>query len=898
MKRFLLISVPVLLVLSILLICNVFKTEASTPYRIRMTDSGSTAVLKGIDGTVTEGDSLVGSYNSTLTMHEFDVTNSGFYTLWEDPLGGSSIARRTDWSAATGKYVEGSEIKKRLGVRFSRYYASLMDAVYDSGSAPVTGTVVGESGLHETLQDTTIYLTSGSHIVLPSSHKVTYKRQNVRGGCTYGLYKSYADTNITLQGGEYYGWADSNYVTGNVVSATNNTVTVDGLSVVADSLIGYVIHITAGTSTGHSRTVSDNAATAAGNTQLTLSSNWYANPDATSDYRITPSTQAHTGIHMHECHKVNITDVYMHDFAGDCICMVGGSDYTISNVFLYNPFHWYTTSTDSTVSNLVGRQGISLVIQREGSSYPDCDLFDTTVNPSGCLKRVNISNFSIVGGLPGGIDIEPTGAGPTLIKDVTISNGVIWGGYRGIAIENSQATFENILIENVVIKNIASYPMSLVFGADLAKNIRIKDVVFDSCNNQLYGANVNNVVFEGCTFSGLADSTKPYIGLSGTTNNVVFRDCIFDSPPQRAIYIAAGSHIWIEDCIIKDPCSMREDPGYDAIWITNADNVHITGCTIYASETGSTTRYPLYMENCDTVFVSGNRFFNLVNDEPYYDANSSFINEEDNIFGDDYSYLKSFSVELVSGLYPDSIIVDSLGVYRIRFFCSDACSVLYGAADTVFSSAVDTMVRAKNDSMMILFGSNTVSEDSVSIRRYLYGETLTIGESVSGDTTYAGSYPTSFYSINFPSYRDTRPTTLGGQIILRNFSTWGADPRNRSQASIFLFRVLGQHAKNYNTTDQRMALYKTGLMLREDGYINFSNDTTDVCHTSMGSGGYGIRMNSGMLEGKMNGGAWHRVALVDTLMSGSRKWLRIYFTTGEDTCYVPFYSASDTAGVW
>ncbi len=79
-------------------------------------------------------------------------------------------------------------------------------------------------------------------------------------------------------------------VTGNVDSATVNTITAIDLDGYADDYFNAgVIEITAGTGSGQTRTVSDSE-DLTGSGKVTVSADWDTTPDATSDYRLTVGT--------------------------------------------------------------------------------------------------------------------------------------------------------------------------------------------------------------------------------------------------------------------------------------------------------------------------------------------------------------------------------------------------------------------------------------------------------------------------------------------------------------------------------------------------------------------------------------------------------------------------------
>lgn len=79
---------------------------------------------------------------------------------------------------------------------------------------------------------------------------------------------------------------DKGPLTGNVVSATADTVTIEAFATnVDDQFNGWFIEITAGTGIGQIRSVIDSAASGT-NEVCTLHKDWDTNPDATSDFAL------------------------------------------------------------------------------------------------------------------------------------------------------------------------------------------------------------------------------------------------------------------------------------------------------------------------------------------------------------------------------------------------------------------------------------------------------------------------------------------------------------------------------------------------------------------------------------------------------------------------------------
>lgn len=81
---------------------------------IRLPDSGYTAQLRGVTGTITAGITINGSYNADWDAHVFQVETSGLYELWVDPAGGSTYSKDSIWSGSYGKVKLGYDFAESL----------------------------------------------------------------------------------------------------------------------------------------------------------------------------------------------------------------------------------------------------------------------------------------------------------------------------------------------------------------------------------------------------------------------------------------------------------------------------------------------------------------------------------------------------------------------------------------------------------------------------------------------------------------------------------------------------------------------------------------------------------------------------------------------------------------
>lgn len=81
---------------------------------VRLPDSGYTAQLRGVTGTITQGIVIQGVYSADWDAFAFDIESSGLYELYVDPLGGSSYSKDSVWSGADGRVLLGYDFALSL----------------------------------------------------------------------------------------------------------------------------------------------------------------------------------------------------------------------------------------------------------------------------------------------------------------------------------------------------------------------------------------------------------------------------------------------------------------------------------------------------------------------------------------------------------------------------------------------------------------------------------------------------------------------------------------------------------------------------------------------------------------------------------------------------------------
>lgn len=787
----------------------------NTPYRERMKSSVSSAILIGVPGTGTAADTCVGTYIYSFQMHQFPVEKSGFYLLYEDVLGGTSYTRRTDWSTISGKYVVGKDPYYKI--RLVSQYAGIMDAINDRTTSPQPGMLLASAYDTSYVADTTIVLTSGIDFLFPSAYRVDWIDRSIKTLSQDVLFNVWSDSNITIKGGTYYGNSDNNYLTGNVSSYVNTTnIIVDGLSVAADSLAGWFIHISAGTGFGQCRRVSTNTATSAGLTTITTTTAWTTPPNATSDYRVSTMDQHNSAFSLMNSKHILIDGVQIYNFSGDGITVEDCDDIKIVNSTIHNPFMYayaagYTLGVPDAngIGNYVGRQGIS-IISRD-TDYPEPTYpHPANTSAAGIARNIIIDNCKIIGGNPAGIDIEPNGS--AAIDNVLISNCIITGGYRGIQIGNTSASFSNIKVSNTIITGITNYVTDLTTGVN-AKNIEYNNVTFKNSNG-MYFANSHSVRFVNCKFDSLSNVVNnpvPAAYIVGTCANVEFINCEFVNNYKGAIYASGNiSHMTIDGCVFRNN-SLETAGMHSTIYLNGCNNIIIKGNYFYDT-ISPTQSYPIYLTDCDSIYIDSNKSFNMFNNTLYIGTGNTNIFQSNNMFGP---------------------------LTGIKF--SDYSTVGYGKS----VSLLDT----------VGIGDSAITS-------------LRIGDYRRGDSTVGQNHEASRNQITFSGYRNTEDVAIGAKIVGQNYAAYGTmsapgadcDTCSTSQnTNILIYTLNGKHMEKPDDTDRALTINKYGIMLRDTGYITFAPNESDSSWKFIGTSGYGIHSASGVLKAKNSGGTWTKL---------------------------------------
>lgn len=198
------IALVILLLANILLATTHSDTTGTTTiYRERMKSSVSTAMLIGVAGTYTAGDTCVGTYKYSFQMHSFPVQKSGYYTLWEDVLGGTAYVRRTDWSSTIGKYVPGGDMNSAYESSLHRYISASKSepdsVVFHLGSVSPAPYTVGM-----------IDINSPTALYIPPNITVSAERPTVYTSDANSIIDISATHDVFVYGGgTLYGKSDS-----------------------------------------------------------------------------------------------------------------------------------------------------------------------------------------------------------------------------------------------------------------------------------------------------------------------------------------------------------------------------------------------------------------------------------------------------------------------------------------------------------------------------------------------------------------------------------------------------------------------------------------------------------------------------------------------------------------
>jgi hypothetical protein len=835
-------------------------------------------------------------------MHDFPVEHTGNYLLQEDPLGGTSYVTRLDWSDSTGKFILGRDAAVGIyGERNRKYFPSLKSTIYNNTDNQVSGHVKGYAANIEYVdfqdENREIRIGSNTKIELPNSYKIDWKSTHY--GVKYSeatstrengavLFAAGEDTNIVLDGGELYGNSDTNFITGDVYDTPvgDSIVTLEGLDVIADSLQQWYVYITSGTGSGQMRRVNYNDATAGGNTVCYLTTPWQTKPDGTSKYRLSPMEEWQSAIDFGRCKDITIKNMNIHDFPGDGICITACENVLIENCTISTPFRWFVESNETgQVHNLVGRQGITLAGGNE-TRYnlvrPDTTLayragWDT-------LRNIRITKCKVLGGYPGGIDLEPLGrlyVENLEISECEISNTPGKGGSAIIVYMADSSIVKNLIIRDNNIKTDGVGIWLTMFGSVRTDSTNTSEYV-DATE---YEIDVNDgSVFSNDDYITIGDDIE-FCRIDTVMGNTIR---LYQSGSVRATYNNCPAPVaHLVGTTIYKTTGTGSNRGY---W----ENVQIVGNTITPISAGGTTvgiyvlggapYHKLNISNnriyghggrgfevtCPTydVEIKNNLIYNNGSWSDFYNSSGRRIFIDGNIFRDNYVVADSSGTQLyISGC-------DVVTATNNTFICSNDSTIarpmMFYSCDSVIATKNiawghnndgvyywDVTNALINDNYSGFTVSGTSSDADVT---YEYGTTLP------GDTTACAGCETKRVSLNFTSYRDVIPNTVGAKLVMQSIATPGYGAKDwLVQTGNLLFYTLGDFALSVDDARLRALITKNGLGLADSSYINFfpknsaSNIDPDTLYKYVGELGYGFRDSSGTIQYKNLGGSWANI---------------------------------------
>jgi hypothetical protein len=501
-----------------------------------MASANSTAQLRGVVGEPTEGLTVNGSHNISLDMHEFEVSISGNYTLYEDVDGGSTYVRRTDWSETTGKYVRGSDLdedaQKIHSIKFASGFSTLKAAFKNTDDEFESVFLMGEKSKTETfewanpgttwLEGSYIVVQSKTRILIPPGHKINRLKTT---GNTNGtaIFQIDGVEDVHIDGGEY----DGNAVVNDICNEHDHCFNITGSK------------------------------------------------------------------------RIRIENCHIHDFAGDAICISEDcEDIWINNCVIDIP-------NLNPSSLLVGRNGISIA------------------PTGGYIRRVYITNCTITGGIPGGIDIEPNPGSNCLVSDIFIANNKIKAitqfGISLIAPKTGSETMElrDIHIESNIIEDC--YESGIAFSADSGayiNGVHISHNTIKGCGNSsstnksgiVLRSGAQKIIIDGNTIKecGFGILVLPPLYDVMITNNIIIENnytgIFFSSGGSATKFI----NMLVSNNLIKN--NSQFDAGYsDGLTGQYMEDSMILNNDFVDDQGTPTQQYGFYLTNSTKITIGQNR---------------------------------------------------------------------------------------------------------------------------------------------------------------------------------------------------------------------------------------------------------------------------------------------------
>ena len=708
-------------------------------------------------------------------------------------------------------------------------YDDIRAAIYDDGTAPVSGKVTFPTYETAIVRDSTIYL--GSNMMLEFNPGFTIDWYNA--DWTYcanpELFRAWGDSNIYIagNGATFYGnsenYADvSGTLSDDDVNGDSLTFKVTGISVAADSMANWhCINVTEsgqGYNNKEHNYVSSNTATSGGITTVTLKTKWDTlGVEGVDNIIFSPNNQWNHAIGLWGCKNVIIKDLNINNFGGDGINLIDTDSVLIDGVSIR------TEMREFSEPMLIGRQGISLIYNGAGTEYGDgsaCHPTGKEITADTTLKAIKITNCDIDGGYYA-IDFEPNVVGGT-IRDVIIDGNNITNDEGGGITTNTSIYLKNVVISNNIIdtegygvflsSNSASYGIENMWI--------VNNDIRSNAGSAIYvRGHVKNLYIIGNTISS-RDTTRNTNGIqlynavtNGEMTNVIIRDnTFFNLPNTPFIATNPGATSTMHNIEFSDNSIMN--PGYRtpnvngfinyAVYFAGCSKVNVTGNRIFETSGRDEYRRPFEFVGCDSLVVSDNVTYGArySNSPAYWLCNNYY--DVDNIYGYPggttstgistinigYEVIHSSSNHVIK----DTCVVDADStVYYIQEFGSFGTdSVVYWITattrDTILMSSTltDTTIRVYNDTLFV-FSSDSITADSISIRKYLYGTREDHGTFTDGDTLAGTEAITNEHWYTWLTYRDViKPYTniIGALLRVFNVGTYG---RNAQRSVVELY---------------------------------------------------------------------------------------------------------------
>lgn len=353
------------------------------------------------------------------------------------------------------------------------------------------------------------------------------------------------------------------------------------------------------------------------------------------------------GIYIIDSQRIRIKNMYLHHHSGDGIYIRDSEDVNIENCSIYsdNVTEKVTNSLDGAINDAVttitladassfpasgyisieteeisysGKAGNDLTGCTRGFGTTSAAAHADTITVRSVLvgrcsiaivsfttncKNIRVINCTLHSGNPAAIDIE-TENDNTYIEDVIIDGNRFLGDsdtFRGVAIENQTArSIRRIVVSNNVIKDM-NYGVT-VYGEGTFEDILIDGNIIESCNYGIFGYHSNNVMISN---NRINNAVNQGILFTNLLRSITIQGNVVWGSGSYGIRLdgASGS----ENIDIQILNNVVYDNTGHGIFLDYTDDVAIIGNVCF--DNASTQTYPINLDNCDSVFVNANLFY-------------------------------------------------------------------------------------------------------------------------------------------------------------------------------------------------------------------------------------------------------------------------------------------------